>query len=469
MNEALFFSIITLNGFGLFLLIFKNTYSEFRYALSLPLGIIQILTISLFSFLFKYNVIIILIMLLIYFIKIIIQQGQKTIKRAVLLFAATFLISFIISKFGWVQLTYDSVAQIALGRSLFLIGLSTEISKLLASWGIFLPLIQGVSVFLNIDMFISFQALLIISMLLFYFLSLNKILNNGKLIITISIILLISTYFFIFQSAYIHNALLSSMCLFVAISSFLIAKKDENNLWIIVSFLFLLGYSFSRTESIIFSICLIMSILPIYYKTKSFNLFIKLSIIYSIVAIFWQCYLYTAIGFGSDIITPHRIIGILLVICLFVIYLLVTKLNNYDFIARNTDILLIFVLMFILAICSVLNTKHMFINFNIIIKNLLLKGTWSSFWWMTFVLFTIAFFVINKKEARCVGCFCISYFIIILILGFLRIPYRLGWSDSANRLFIGIAPICLIFIMMSIVEYKFYYNGIYKRDYSCPK
>jgi len=59
--------------------------------------------------------------------------------------------------------------------------------------------------------------------------------------------------------------------------------------------------------------------------------------------------------------------------------------------------------------------------------------------------------VIDDVDERVYYVGTLSFFGLILILGTMRIPYRVGWGDSANRMMLYILPIIFFYFLLKIL------------------
>ena len=106
--------------------------------------------------------------------------------------------------------------------------------------------------------------------------------------------------------------------------------------------------------------------------------------------------------------------------------------------------------------------KSLFINAGIL-------GKWSFFWYI-FLIFVLGtdreIFYTNLKSNKfnyrlLYLVVSLLIFILIYMMSFFRVPYRLGYGDSGNRLLITIYPFAYIYIVNCIYKIKNIKNSFF--------
>jgi hypothetical protein len=85
-----------------------------------------------------------------------------------------------------------------------------------------------------------------------------------------------------------------------------------------------------------------------------------------------------------------------------------------------------------------------------IISNLLIGTPWGLLW---SILLVFSLFIWQSKQSnkdKLIIYFIVTYFAIVVMLGYFRHPYRNNWKDSANRVFLHIIPL-VSYLMMTKV------------------
>jgi hypothetical protein len=106
----------------------------------------------------------------------------------------------------------------------------------------------------------------------------------------------------------------------------------------------------------------------------------------------------------------------------------------------------------ILIICVLvvllLNPATTALNILTIIDNLFIIGHWWSLWWFILIFFIfLGILGPRVKQERNYLYMISAFFVMVIFLGYFRIPYRLNWADSGNRMFVHILPIVLMYLV----------------------
>jgi hypothetical protein len=212
------------------------------------------------------NMLLLAIAILITVAIIHIRRGTWRMTRSEILWlvgvmAAFVLVVSVAAQYNFSVASSDSVQQIMLGRNIANHGFTESATRELASWGVFLPILQSASVFLGDGYLYSAQPAFAFTLLLtFFYLSRRAARQSfsgarvAPAFALLATLALASTYFIVFQAFYIHNSLIAATYLFVAIGSFWLALSERNNVWLVFAMLALTGFSISRTESPLFAL-----------------------------------------------------------------------------------------------------------------------------------------------------------------------------------------------------------------------
>jgi len=463
MLESIFFAFISLLGFSFFYYKFKSKYLGYGVCASFPIGLSIIILFNLLILLidpsYKFTLNIIFISSLVGFLIFHIYKNNiyflRFIKTSSLVFLSTLLFSLLALKLQWIQLSYDSVEQIAIGRFFALEGLHHDTLFTLSSWGIVIPLIQGMSIWFQNDVIYSLQALIAISIIAqisitLYYLAPKK----HQILILLPIGLLLTTDFFVFQSAYIHNSLISALYLLMVFIAAILSHHfhEKKFIGLLASNLFI--FSICRTEAILFA-SLIISLLPLILKyedlIKSFK---KILLVYLGLIICWQVFLMVSIGEGSDIMTPSRLILLLTLLCLSVIYITLGTQSYFKKYYQLTPHLIIITSFIALILCAYFDLDKTYMDLKVFYKNFIRFGRWGNSWVILLLLSCSIIKFTPKKIFKIYLAFLIGFVSILVLFSFGRSPYRLGWGDSSNRIFMHIFPLYVFLISLGMIKYK---------------
>lgn len=381
-------------------------------------------------------------------------SGHIFLRKLAWLIVLTALITLLSILGRATQGSYDSFELVSLGKALVMLGFRNGVASVLASWGVLVPIVHGAAVLARVDAMSSIQML--------YFVSLGGVFAVGisrgirlvagtspvrhtALFTAAALGLLGTTYLMLFQAFYIHNSLPSATYLLIYFVALLMARdeSDPRALWLAV--LSLLGFTLCRTEAILFAclaICMGAYLLESVELVRRFANSLRS---YALVVGLWYLGLANVIGRGSDILTPSRaalqvalLVGVLLALTF------VTQMRQFKKWLDQLPILFGIGSLLFAAGAIALKGPHFLKNFEMVIKNLSSTGRWEAGWGAAFLFALWSLATPSSRLRNAVLGFAAGFFVLVLTLGLFRSPYRLGWGDSANRIFTHLLPLLLM-------------------------
>jgi hypothetical protein len=379
------------------------------------------------------------------------------------------LLNLVFIKFNYSLATYDSYTFINLARSIGFDGFSNNVVKTLLSWGGLIPIIQSVSLYLGFDYLVSLQFSFSFSFITLFFIISKKtsydITSNktfSTIISILSTVLLISTPLIIVQLFYIHSNLTTAVFIFLAVYCGWMALKEENDIWFVFFNLSLIGLNLSRTETFIYSLVIIFLLI----SSNKLSLLQKLYAFLPTLLIqtVWFVYLFfrsindspifnleiTELLNGTKDLNPQKL-EIMILFMLVIIGIIL--LSSLDFVSKKILPILnkyfLSLIVFSMLILLAIKPMHMLISLRWYFVNLYNQGAWGgAFWLITIILGILLLCKRNPIENYFMNIL-IGISIVIIDLSFLRNPFRMGWSDSANRLMTFGIPIG--FLLLTII------------------
>jgi hypothetical protein len=401
------------------------------------------------------------------------SQTELAWSFGTLVIFSLFTMIFVLNNFA--ILSYDSYTLVLLGQQIgFFEEINLNISTSLASWGVFMPLLHAASVFLDIDYLYALQPMFAISGLasIFYFIyhSLGK--QNQKIGIRILVSCLAitgisSTYFLVFESVYIHNNLLSAIYLFLFVALAWNSLQDQSSSMLFLGLVALSGFVLLRTETSLTAVIFLFLLIS-YYSSDRDKQVKQLGIIaFSIFVFIWYLYLFLAIGTGTDILSPSKIVILVIPYIGLLVVIWLSKRKEWEKRLPHIPLLLLYVFLVGALIVGLLKPEHMATSLTVMVKNMFdfnferWEITWYGRWgitWFVFVilgLLALAWPKINHEKFLSYGI--ILFLILIYLFAFARNPYRLGFGDSANRMLTHIVPIIVFYFSLKFGQTK---NGV---------
>jgi hypothetical protein len=246
------------------------------------------------------------------------------------------------------------------------------------------------------------------------------------------------------QFFYSNNHLFTACYLTLAVI-FFVKGIDLNSSKLVYLAAICLGLaSFSRVETNLYGVILLLLFVSNDHLTKATQ--IKTSLIYGAVAM-WHPLILLLDSPGSTYGTYPLLLLVMTPFFCAAFYAL-TDIPIVQWLHRSMHILLPWMLIIALVVAFLLKGEHMQVSAQRFFYNLFIDGLWGSFWWVCVTALIIQLFY-YKKVSDLTMRFMLSVFLVVLLtflLSYLRTPYRLGWTDSGNRIVFHIAPVVLLWL-----------------------
>lgn len=358
----------------------------------------------------------------------------------------TGLLGYAFTQQSYVFATADSFGLILLGRVLGRSGLQEWSLNRFTARGFLSPVFLMASNLLPGDFISGHQTILALCMLIAMSVSVYlELRNHFKVVIALALTIAMSSTFltiiFIEHAVYIHTNLTAAILLFTALTFFWNFLKKGSNDWLILGVIALLGFSFTRIEGPLFAI--FMLALFIQSDRLSYRQSIGVALSFSLPVAAWYTYLLLTTS-QQRLLTPTNTLIIIASAVGLILFAAGRKWFNR---LAGLPQYIFGVLILGLVATFLLKPNHMFSSSLHIIQNLIHWSSWGISW------IVIAFFfpaIIQlgkmKEEDRWLGLCIYGYVVLVVMMAFVRIPYRIGRTDSANRLLLQIQPLILFFI-----------------------
>lgn len=255
-------------------------------------------------------------------------------------------------------------------------------------------------------------------------------------------LLLFCQYPALLNSFYIHSNWISGIYLFTAVTFFwFYLHNDGDASWGLLGVLALIVFSLLRSEGVLFSAIFLALVI------KSRNQ-INIILLYVVVLGIWYGILLTWTSSESYILSPFNVALILFVLFGLLILSVADQFSSIvSMLRKRIDFVMLWGGSIVLFITFVLKPAHMFISTTRMVYNMLDLTYWGLTWVIAIILlFGASRFRFPKDEVFKAGT--VVFFLLLVSLAFVRAPYRIGWSDSANRILLHILPLVLFYLLM---------------------
>lgn len=365
------------------------------------------------------------------------------------------ILSYIFSNQYFVFATEDSFSIIFHGRGLVESGLVPWSISQFTEWGVIVPVIQMAAGLFSFDYLSGYQTILAVCLIAILFLGMFHELKNyfpliTSLIIAGAFILVLATKQFLNHSFYIHNNLTASIFLLLAIYSYWKFIKSNEDDWMILGSISITAFSFSRIEGPIYAILIILLVVSI--KLSSYKQTLTMVVPYALIAIAWHVALLLSGGQNQLLSSNNILIILIALISLLILAFFSSKLKP---LLSVMPLLILTVLFFGVVLAILVEPEHMITSITNYWQNLVHMYSWG---WTWFVLLFFVPLIFWQSEQLPENWFLIhtigAYILVIILIALARTPYRLGETDSSNRLMIQILPIILFTIASNAATLK---------------
>lgn len=369
---------------------------------------------------------------------------KKNLNQILISTALFFFVSSLATTiFPYISLSYDSIRQILFAYKLGLTGNGDGIDW--PNWGPIFLAIHSLAPIINENYLSTFLISFVFCFLGTFFLSIYNAPNNREKFnfealfwAFLATAFLGGTRFFWINTIYIHNNIVSAVFLFFAMV-FLIEYEKQKFKYFINGYLcFLIIFSLSRPENFIVSALFIQATIFIddFLSRKEKN-YIWFALVPSFMWHLWIMIDISSDGTMGSILDTTTVLGQLL-LTLFIIILNTCKFSQpvahmlKKLFIRIPEIILILLLFF-----SFYPGTNLYLSMQSILANSFAgKGDYQSGWYVLAIF--IPFISFRKKADiwQSLVAFIFSYYFLIILLSIFRMPFRIGLTDSSNRIFL---------------------------------
>ena len=388
-----------------------------------------------------------------------IRQKTWQLSRSELLWILSFAFAFLVilvlaSQFNFSVASPDSAIMISAGRRVAHGSFSDEIIGELSLRGVFLPQLMSAAVFLGDGYLYAAQPAFAFTFFALYFYLSKRVLGHlvtekrlALILSVLSSLVLFSTYFIVFQFFYIHTNLISAAYLFLAVSAFWLAAVEGKDAWMTLGMLGLLGFSLARTEAPVFALpflVLVISSGKIPYRIR-----LRTMLPYSFSLVAWYLYLLARMGEGTYILNRERTLVIIVSLIALALLVILSELKSIKrYLLPHLPKIMLGVLVLALLLMVIHKPEHYRISVYALILNMLESGEWGMTWLVYWFLFVVSQAGPRFPQEDLFLYGVILFFALLLAIVYFRVPYRVGWGDSANRIWTHILPITILYVLM---------------------
>lgn len=390
--------------------------------------------------------------------------ASDALRQLLLSSVAVFVLAWVAGLFSYRFLTMDSSALILVGRSLALHGgfdvaLAGEASVdfgWLNNHGAMIPLLQSTALFLGLDFHPTLAPLTAASLIaafLWFCAYRAHVGVNGRpyVLPAIAVTAVFSSYFVALHAFYVHNNLAAALYLFLAVIGVWRAIVERETHWLALTTLALLAFSLTRLDTFVMSLLLVIFVASRQEFTSAAKS--RFAAWYCLPMILWHLQLWRITTDSAAVMPPGRALLIVAGLCLTMVIVFLGRLSFVDRLLREAPFLALAALFAALAAIAFREPGEVASSMDGFLRNLTSQGSWAALWVGIGVLAALAARAAPLSGEAVFAYVLAAYLPLLQILAVMRhAPFRLGWSDSGNRMFLPAAPILLFWLLARLMS-----------------
>lgn len=390
------------------------------------------------------------------------RAPERPARRCVLsLLAGSVVVGGLGAAGEWLNIapmTSDSSGQVLMGRSLALYGgldpaLAGWVSKdfgWFANFPAVVPVLQSSAVFLGLPFHAGVMPVLFVALLAVTAVVLFTALREwcgGWLAVLVpasGAALCVSSFMFAAQAFYLHNALPAAVGLLLFVVHAWWWQRTGEAGYAHLAALALVFYGTTRLEAWIYAGLLLLPLLA--HEGMDGRLRQRCVVLFSLPLAVWYARLFTITTEYSYMLTPTR--AILMTAALAGLPLASWVLERVGGAAafRLAAALSLYGTALGVAVIWVLRPGHMAMSAASIVQNCVAEGAWQYLWFVLVAGLVAAAGLPAFPGHTLWSRGALAVFLLITVMSSAKNPYRLGWSDSANRLLVQFVPLAVVYL-----------------------
>jgi hypothetical protein len=373
--------------------------------------------------------------------------------RLALVLAATipafFAAVFLVTRVNWAEFSFDSHYILVVAKGLAFEGaIAGRLGNQLSEWGAFQLLFHSAAELYGTPYFYAASALIgahVIALLVWLTARLLGGPDLGWRHLAWGLtaaVALGSVHFVVFHFFYIHTNFPAALFLLLFAGCGWGYLREEDDAWLPPVFIGAAALALQRTETPLPAVIFLVLLMAEQRRVSGYQL--RLSFGFAAVLVFWEVVLLRHIGEGTTILSPSKVYLLMAVVLGFLAVAGLCWYPKTGKLKRWLNPATLLALSVATLITTLSKPAHMSESFFSVFANLYL-GYWGAAWFMVLALAILSLLLPRLEVGKFVSTGLISYTLLILLLGFMREPYAIRWADSANRMFLHLLPLTLLF------------------------
>src|SRR6266576_3453468 len=389
-----------------------------------------------------------------------IRQGSLS-RDSILLGGASLVVltgaCFLVDLLRIVTMTPDSSYMARFGQN---IGLGNyEASRMVFTmWGPLVPFIHSITNLLDQKLYWQYQPVLSLDLVAIVFYTVYTIIREQQSILqsfvaaTVLVSLMALSNIFLFHVFYIHVNIISALYMYLFVFALVKMQQQPGRAYELLALLSLIAFSLVRLEAPLFVIVILL--VTTFRQGWSYVTRLKLIIPFVVLFVAWYARVYfilpevpSPFPSATDLLTKELVVAVISVLVGFGLFAVVTGLKVLDPIVKRTPFVTLIGLLLVSVTFTIIKPEHMLTSLESIVRNILLDGDWGLTWYVIFFLAAELYFASrDATERHLMFMLLVTYILLVYNLAYFTNSYRIGATDSANRLVLQALPLVLLYL-----------------------
>jgi len=357
---------------------------------------------------------------------------------------------FFVNLLRIVTMTPDSSYLARFGQNIGL-GNYEARRRVFSMWGPLVPFMHSITNLLGQKLYWQYQPVLSLNLVAIVFYTVYTIIREQKSILqscvaaTLLVSLMALSNVFLFHVFYIHTSILSGLYLYLFVFALIKMPQQPGTAYELLALLSLIAFSLVRLEAPLFAVVILL--VASFWRGWSYVNRLKLIIPFIALFVAWYARVYFLLPESPDLLTPKLVVAMILALVGFGLFAVVSGLKILDPLVKRTPFVTLIVLALLSIILTIVKPEHMLTSLQSIGRNILVTGDWGLTWYVIFFLATALYFARrDPTERHWMLMVLVTYALLVYNLAYFTNSYRIGATDSGNRLVLQALPLVLLYL-----------------------
>jgi len=384
------------------------------------------------------------------------SEGRRAIARAVgefvLVLGVYGAVACAVGIWDFSVMSPDGIMMTNLGKIIAQTGgLHWSLAGTLPDWGIFTVAVQAPASWLRLDYLNLVHPMLAASVAAQVFWLVQR--HSGDVPVTAATrlfaafaALFVGTcLFFVFNAFFVHNSMPTAMFVTTAFTLLAESAADGGVRVRHLGWFGIFGIVLSRPEGPILA-----AIVAVAFMASDGPQSKVPAMILAGATCAWYAQVALLCNASSDVMSaPKAVITASALVAVALVDALPRRLSL--FMKRHAAPLMVGGLVCANVVAMALSAPDYLLSAKWVLLNLLYTGRWGTSWAVAFSMLPLAMIAGRRGRIdRALGFILLTFPLFVLLIGSMRNPYRHGWGDSANRMFLHVFPLLVAYLCVRL-------------------